>query len=232
MVVQSGSQAVANANRYTRNQPGMCLMYVHTWLDIGAGTPSAIAAWNAARHKHINGVHADAQHPPRGAPVFWAGGSRGFGHIALAVNDHTGRSTDTPSTGFVGTRDGNWWRVNWGLRYLGWTEDLNGVSIPYLAGGGVQQWASGEVYVKKLHKGQKNSDSVARLCYRLMHHSRIPAQNKPRHQNNDYGKDIEQAVRFWQRQVVPRIKGPDDGGKLSNDQANALFGDNYTVIEK
>ena len=229
MVVQSGSEAVRNANRFSHNVPGMCLQYVRTWLEIPSGNPDAIAAWGNARHKHINGRDRDAQHPPKGAPVFWAGG---HGHIALAVSDHMGRSTDTPCTGSVGTRDGNWWRVNWNKPYLGWTEDLNGILIPYLIGGGAEQWAKGAVYVNKLHRNQKDSDSVARLCYRLMHHSRIPKAQRPPVQVRSYGPEMAQAVRFWQRQVRPKLPGPSDGSQMSNEQANAIFGKNYQVIEK
>lgn len=232
MVVQSGSEAVANANRFSRNAPGMCLMYTRTWLEIPGGTVDAITAWHNAKHKHIQGRDRDAQHPPKGAPVFWGGGSAGHGHIALAVNDHMGRSTDTASTGAVGTRDGDWWRVNWGLPYLGWTEDLNGVLIPYLVNGGAGQWAQGDVYVAKLRRGQQDSDSVARLCYRLMHHARIPKQHRPPVQVRSYGPHIAQAMRYWQQKVHPKVQGPNDGSKLSNDQANLVFGDNYRVIEK
>lgn len=229
MVVQSGREAVANANRYKTNQPGMCLMYVRTWLGIPAGNPDAIAAWNSAKVKHVNGRDKDAQHPPKGAPVFWR---NGHGHIALAVNNDYGRSTDTPSSGQVGTREGDWWRVNWRKDYLGWTEDLNGVQIPYLKGGGTDQWSSGKVYVEKLKRGQLDSDSVARLCYRLMRHTRIPKDKRPTHQARSYNKEIARAVRFWQTQVRPKSKGPRDGSSLSNDQANLLFGDRYEVIEK
>ena len=230
MVVQSGREAVQNANRYSSCRVGMCLQYVRTWLEIPAGNPSAIAAWNAAKVKHVNGKDRDAQHPPKGAPVFW-GGTR-YGHIALAVNEDFGRSTDTTRSGQVSTREGDWWRLNWGMPYLGWTEDLNGVAIPYLRDGGADQWSSGAVYVAKLKRGQMDSDSCARLCYRLMHHSRIPKDKKPPRQVRGYGREIQQAVRFWQQQVRPKVKGPHDGSSLSNAQANLLFGDRYQVIEK
>src|SRR5262245_57963853 len=102
MVVQSGDAAVQNANSYAHCDPGMCLKYVRTWLEIPSRESSALEAWNAAEHKH-----AGSQKPPRGAPVFWGGGSQGFGHIALATDNDNGRSTDTPSSGLVNTREGN-----------------------------------------------------------------------------------------------------------------------------
>src|SRR5215510_2665020 len=129
MVASSGDEAVANAKRYTTCTPGMCLKYVRTWLEIGSREMDAISAWNTAKHKHPGDTS-----PPRGAPVFWKGGSHG--HIALAVNNDMARSTDTASTGLVNTKDLSWWSANWGQTYLGWTEDLNGTTIPYLTKGG------------------------------------------------------------------------------------------------
>lgn len=230
MVARTGAEAVARANQYRTNRVGMCLQYVRTWLDIPAGNPDAITAWNRAQHKHVNGRDRDAQDPPRGAPVFWGGGTHG--HIALAVDNDHGRSTDTTRAGQVSTQPGDWWRINWHKPYLGWTEDLNGVDIPYLRDRGPSEWASGPVYVVKLHREQQNSDSVARLCYRLMHHTRIPKDKRPPRQVNGYGPNIARAVRHWQTEVRPKVPGPKDGKSLSNAQANVLFGKHYNVKEK
>jgi hypothetical protein len=232
MVASSANEAVANANRYTTNRPGMCLQYVRTWLEIPAGNPDAIAAWNNATRKHVQGRDKDAQSPPRGAPVFWRGGSAGHGHIALAITSSTGRSTDTPGVGRVSTQDGDWWRQHWNMPYLGWTEDLNGVTIPWLRDGGRSEWAGGLVLVAKLHRDQKNSDSVARLCYRLMHNVKIPKERRPPQQVRGYGPKITAAVRYWQNEVRPKVDGPKDGRSLSNKQANVMFGKNYDVVEK
>jgi len=230
MVVKSGAEAVGNANRYKTNRPGMCLQYVRTWLEIPAGNPSAIAAWNSAKRKHINGRDKDAQSPPRGAPVFWGGGQ--YGHIALAVSNNFGRSTDTTRTGQVSTQNGDWWRVNWHKPYLGWTEDLNGVDIPYLKGGGQDQWASGVVFVAKLKAGQRNSDSVARLRYVLLRNNKIPAKSKPGKSGDDFGPKMVKALAYWQTNVRPKADGPKDGKSMSNAQANLIFGKRYDVREK
>jgi hypothetical protein len=237
MVVQNADQAVRNANGYTRCDPGYCLKYTRTWLEIPSGASDAIEAWNNATHKHAESKNAkDAQHPPRGAPVFWKGGTSGHGHIALAVDNDNGRSTDTPSSGVVDTRPGDWWRNNWGMDYLGWTEDLNGIWIPYLKGGGssTSPWASGDVYVEKLHHKQQDSDSVARLCYRLIHHPQMNDAHRPPKTYHHYNTEVVQAVKFWQKNIngsgdADPAPGPTDGSSMSNAQANRLFGDNYTV---
>lgn len=90
---------------------------------ITTGANSAIDAWEAAERKHWHAT------PPRGVPVFWAGGSHGYGHVAISSGDWDCYSTD------VVVADQVRWcvmpliRWRWGLRYLGWTEDLNGVSL-------------------------------------------------------------------------------------------------------
>lgn len=93
--------------------------------------------------------------------------------------------------------------------------------------------ARGDVYVAKLVKGEANSDSVTRLRYRLQNHSKIPKAHKPGF-GNDYGPQVVDAVRYWQRNVMPKtVKGAKvtDGSRVTNAQANALFGKNYRVIE-
>lgn len=227
MVASSAAQATGTALRYSHNTPGMCLAYVRTWLDIGSMYPSAISGWSNSGTKHSND-----RHPPAGAPVFWRGGSRGFGHIALSMGGGKIRSTDCPGERQVSTVDLGWVEQHWGQTYLGWTESLNGVLIPYLSGTQVSQWAAGDVWTAMLHQGNRNSDSVARLVYRLRHNLKIPDRYKPDIQRNDYNADVVQAVRYWQRNVRPKIPGPDDGTKMSNQQTGLLFGKHYTVHPK
>jgi len=225
MVASSGDEAVANAKRYTRCVPGMCLKYTRTWLEIPGRELDAISAWNTAKHKH-----SGDRKPPRGAPVFWRGGAHG--HIALAVNNDQFRSTDTTSSGIVSTQDERWWEQHWGATYLGWTEDLNGVDIPYLRGGSGarKDWrASGKVYVSKLREGVTKSDSVSRLRYRLTNHPDMPKGKQPG-SGAAYGDATVEAVKWWQRNVAGIEDG--QGRDMSNAQANRLFGDNYQVIEE
>jgi hypothetical protein len=223
MVVQSANAAIDNANGQSTCDPGYCLKNVRTWLGIGSREADAADAWRTAI-----GKHPDDKHPPKGAPVFWTGGSSGHGHIALTKADKM-RSTDIPSAGRVGNDDGRWPREHWGLTYVGWAEGFNGVAIPYLG----QPWqASGDVWVDKLVEGTQDSDSVARLCYRLIHHPDMPGSHRPPSQVRNYGQEIVEAVRYWQRNIGDGINGPTDGSAMSNPQANALFGDAYNVIEK
>src|SRR5262245_44435622 len=102
MVVQSADAAVQNANDQKTCDPGYCLKNVRQWLGIGSHEADAADAW-----RNAIGKHPDDKHPPKGAPVFWVGGSSGHGHIAL-VRKSDMRSTDIPSAGKVGNNDGTW----------------------------------------------------------------------------------------------------------------------------
>jgi hypothetical protein len=130
VVAQTAQQAIDTAKRYTSCDPGYCLRYVRTWLGIGSQQASAIDAWTTARHKH-----PDDRNPPPGAPCFYRGGT--YGHIVLAMRDNQAgdammRSTDCTSRAQVSSQQLGWCETHWGYDYLGWTEDLNGVDIPYL----------------------------------------------------------------------------------------------------
>jgi len=225
MPVSTGAQAVANANAYHTCRVGMCLAYVHDWLEIGSLYPSAYNAWLNTHYKHPGD-----RTPPKGAPVFWRGGSQGYGHIALAVGGTKIRSTDVPGAGRVSTIDLSYIERYWGQTYLGWTEDLNGIMLPYLHTVRPSRWSTGDVYVEKLKLGVTDSDSVRRLRYRLEHHQQVPAKYKPG-LGGGYGARTEMAVQYFQRSITKVPGGPKDGSYLSNPQANALFGPAYRVIE-
>lgn len=226
MVAQTGSEAIGNARRYQSCKVGYCLQYVRTWLEIGSRDPSAIAAWSNA-----GGKHQGDRRPPLGAPCFYAGGR--YGHIVIAGGDVNGqkmiRSTDVSSSGRVSSVDIGWCERNWGYRYLGWTETLNGVTIPFLAGGSGDRgpWEGGTVYVDRLKEGVTDSDSVRRLRSRL--DEEVPKDFKPG-PGGAYGDTTVKAVKWYQRQII----GIDDakGLDMSNKQAERLFGDNYRVIHE
>lgn len=232
MVAQNAEDAVANARSYKTCRPGQCLMYSRTWLEIGSANPTAAAAWANAVYRH-----AGDRSVPKGAPVFWTGGSRGYGHIAIVVSPGDNpiiRSTDVTYAGVVNEAPLSWFDAHWtSLHYAGWAESLNGVTIPWLHTKDTgSQYDHGDVYVEKLHKGQQDSVSVGRLSYRLMHHAQMPNSHRPEKIWRKYNDDMVEAVRYWQRNINPDVNGPDDGTSMSNPQSNALFGDNYKVIEK
>src|SRR5215471_1223651 len=198
MVASSANAAVATANRYTTCQEGMCLKYVHIWLEIGSLYPTAISAWNHARYRHAGST------PPRGAPTFWADGSTGAGHIALSLGGGNIRSTDVYSSYHVSSVPLTWIRNNWGLPYLGWSEDLNGVNIPWLRTlsipinvslSAVQAAAKSD---PRLPTGTKTHAKDVLPVERALVHERLLL---PQYADGSYGTKTIEAYAGWQRRL-------------------------------
>ena len=125
MTTKNADAALANADSHTTYASGMCLQFVRgpCW-GVGSFYVSAIDAWHGARHQHPGD-----RYPPQSAPLFFEGGQ--YGHAVIARgNDDRMRSTDCTSTGMVSNAAIGWIESHWGYRYLGWTEDLNGVDLP------------------------------------------------------------------------------------------------------
>lgn len=104
---------------------GQCLHDVRTMYGIEVGSPTAIDAYKTAGGKNQHTWY-DA---PAGVPVFWSGGSTGAGHIAISDGLGNVWSTDI-------RRDGRFDLVplaeihnKWNLKYVGWTNTLNGVLV-------------------------------------------------------------------------------------------------------
>lgn len=104
--------------------PGMCLQMVRECYGIPAKEPDAAHAWVNAQKPHRGDTN-----PPRGFPVFWTGGSHNFGHVAISAGDGWVWSTDIKRAGFFNIVPLTLIAERWGLKYAGWTEDLNGVLI-------------------------------------------------------------------------------------------------------
>lgn len=124
MTAESGSEAVANGREVTRYDQGYCQKYVRgpCW-EVGSLYGSAIDAWNGARFQHPYD-----RNPPVGAPCYYEGGQ--YGHAVISVGGGRIRSTDCQSATYVNDAPLSWPETAWGYRYLGWTEDINGVTLP------------------------------------------------------------------------------------------------------
>lgn len=111
---------------------GWCLVYVQECFGIKAGdpgvtiAPDAIGAWRQAKVKH---PETDPVKIPRGYPMFWSGGSAGHGHIAISAGGGFCWSTDIKRIGFFDRVPVTQIHAQWGLTLLGWTEDLEGVTV-------------------------------------------------------------------------------------------------------
>ena len=107
------------------NEPGHCLEWARERADIPPWYDDAATAWANA-----TGKRPGDRHPPVGAAVYWTGGSSGYGHIAISVGDGKVRSSDAGGEGRVETVPVDWAEKKWGLKYAGWSNSINGYTIP------------------------------------------------------------------------------------------------------
>lgn len=127
MVANSADDAVANARQTTSNDVGMCLYYTQEWLETPHAYPDATTQWEQAKHRHKGD-----KNPPKGAPVFWTGGSHGYGHACISVGGGRIRTIDQQYSGVTSEVPLDEISRDWGLPYGGWAEDCGGVDIPWL----------------------------------------------------------------------------------------------------
>jgi hypothetical protein len=121
---------VASAIRSTVNVPGHCLQWSREQARIPSKYADAATAW-----EHARGRRAGDANPPRGAVVYWTGGSHGYGHIAISLGHHRVRSSDAGGEGEVATVSIEHLSDEWHLRYAGWANSINGYTIPGVPAG-------------------------------------------------------------------------------------------------
>jgi hypothetical protein len=180
-VVSGSTKAMAAANRAIAdavNEVGYCLRQVREWWQISGKYGSAIAAWNNAKTK------STSRTPPTGAPVFWSGGQ--YGHVALSLGNGYVRSTDAAGRGLVGTRPIDWFEKNWGQKYLGWTGDLNDITLPLRKGGKIRY----DNTLSSLHRGERvltepNTANLDEALKKLARVSINPGDAQPTVSNNN-----------------------------------------------
>ena len=80
---------------------------------------NAIDGWFGTAEKYRR-TGAKKANPPRGALVFWAGGSQGYGHVGIANGRGKFWGVDLPTSGKIGLVGIDVPAQQWGLRYLGW----------------------------------------------------------------------------------------------------------------
>ena len=103
---------------------GLCLVFTRSAFNVAAKHPDAATAWGKAKFKH-----STADTPPLGVPVWWTGGGSGFGHVVVSAGGGFCWSSDIKRRGKVDKVPISSISRAWGLKYQGWTEDLNGVQV-------------------------------------------------------------------------------------------------------
>lgn len=125
MPTQTRDQTAARAEADTANNPGMCLQWSRECAGIGPRYPDATTAWHNATQRRIGSLVT----PPRGVFVYWTGGARGFGHIAVSLGNGLVRSSDAGGSGRIATVRIAWVEQTWGHRFAGWADNVNGVTL-------------------------------------------------------------------------------------------------------
>lgn len=126
-MVNTPQQAVAKANSITRGYGGLCLQFVRTCFAIPAKYGSAREAWNRATTRHAG---ADLSRCPVGAPLFLDSAKSKYGHVAIYMGNGQMRTTNSATNRVSTVSIASWLKA--GYWVLGWTQDLNGHSIPGL----------------------------------------------------------------------------------------------------
>ena len=133
----SREDAAQRAEASTTNVPGTCQLWTRTQFGAPSagdrdqdGDADAVDGWAS---EPVSARHSD-RNPPRGVPVAFSGGSRGFGHRAISLGGGRIRSTDMTATaykaGVVGTTTIEQIERSMGVTYLGWSETITGLPIP------------------------------------------------------------------------------------------------------
>ncbi len=126
---RTGSKAIAWAKTQTSNPSrswhNLCLMFVRSCFGVPAREPNAKRAWETARKQHKT---TDADSIPAGVPVFWKTRTANW-HIALSVGGGYCYSSDVGGRGKIGKIGIDALSRAWGATLLGWSEDVNGVTV-------------------------------------------------------------------------------------------------------
>lgn len=132
--MRNREEAALAAEATETNVPNTCQLVTRGWFDVpsvgdfdGDGAADAEDGWKS-EPEHAK--HYGDRNPPRGTPVSYLGGSRDNGHRAISLGNGKIRSTDAGGTGRVATVPLDWPEKNWGLKYVGWSETMDGIEIP------------------------------------------------------------------------------------------------------
>lgn len=127
MTINTTSKALQKAYSITRGYGGYCLLFVQTCYNASPRYPSAISAWNASNRKHET---SNTNSIPVGAPIWFAPHGSPYGHVAIYAGNGNMRTTNS-STGLIHTDSVSRWQKS-GYKLLGYTDDIEGQSIPDL----------------------------------------------------------------------------------------------------
>jgi len=139
MTTTLAAEAAARAAYQSAHGPkfgtGQCMMRNRLLVNApaigdydGDGMADAEDGWKFAKLKHPT---SDPSAVPGGCFVWWGGGSRDNGHVAFVDPVKPGYcwSTDVQRDGYFDLVPIALIRKKWGLPLLGWSEDIDGVTV-------------------------------------------------------------------------------------------------------
>lgn len=137
MTILSREQAIKKALAQQTNVPGTCQLVTRSWYNApsvgdydGDGDADAVDGWKREPEK----AKRFDRFPPRGFPVSFGGGSKGYGHRAISLGNGLIRSTDIDNGRYFKGRVGNATisqiETSMGVHYLGWSTTISGIPIP------------------------------------------------------------------------------------------------------
>lgn len=166
---------------------GQCLRTVRQYYAVPSKYGTAAASWFAADHKHFA---SDGRDVPRGAPVYWTGGSRGAGHVAISVGGGVCLSTDWKEPGRIDYANINDITSHWNIDFKGWSREVNDVVV----------WRPEQpkitVRLSNLKPGKRNQDvlQVKQALHKKGYTGFLVKSNK-------WGKGVTRAYAKFQRRL-------------------------------
>lgn len=142
-MTNTSAEALAKAMSQTSNKPGTCQFVTRGWFEAESagdqdkdGDYDAVDGWVSEPR---SARHPGDRNPPTGKPLRFAGGSKGYGHSCISRDDHGGaRSTDMSNGHYLAGVTGNATIAeierSMGVKYLGWSDTIDGEPIPKPAG--------------------------------------------------------------------------------------------------
>ena len=190
------AEARAGVLRGTFWGVGQCLKTVRQYYDVNSQYPTAASGWVNADYKH---PRSDGRDCPRGAPVWWTGGSSGAGHVAISTGGGVCISTDWKRSGRADYANINDITNTWGLDFKGYTNDINSVFV----------WKpvppKDTVALHNLKPGDRHADVLK--VKRVLHHKGYRGFLV---NSNKYGRGVKKAYAKYQTRLG--YKGSDANG--------------------
>ena len=126
---RTASQALAYAKaqkqKPTRDWHALCLMFTRKCFGVAVKYPNAKQGWLGAKKKHPTTVMDKI---PAGVPIWWETSTKNW-HVAISAGNGMCYSTDVGGRGKVGYISIYALTRSWRIKFLGWSEDINGVTV-------------------------------------------------------------------------------------------------------